>query len=231
MVDKHSQSFFGQSTGLTVQSSSKAESHIFIKCTQRKPDGKWEKPSQGEGKTIKLQLDEIVMILEVLNKNCQSWSSYHSFNETKTQISVKWKDSEKNALYINIGKYSKLLNFAQSEILRLLLQHILDEKIEFATVPSDSKKSISKMKRDISNQKSTKNIPIVQETIENVGDKVEVSGLIENETQKALLIQFNGDKGIWIPKSCIHSKYEPLESAQMFLIDEWLLKKNNIIQA
>ncbi len=68
MVNKHSQSFFGQSTGLTLLSSSKTEQIIFIKCIKKKPDGSWEKPSLGEGKTIKCSLDEMVMILEVLRK-------------------------------------------------------------------------------------------------------------------------------------------------------------------
>ncbi len=92
MVDKHSQSFFGQSTGLTLLSSSKSDSFIFFKCIKKKPDGSWVKPSLGEGKTIKCNLAEIVMILDVLQRNSDSWSSYHNFNDVKTQISFKWED-------------------------------------------------------------------------------------------------------------------------------------------
>jgi len=32
-----------------------------------------------------------------------------------------------------MGNYPKMLNFAQAEVLKLLLTHILKEKIEFAT--------------------------------------------------------------------------------------------------
>jgi hypothetical protein len=226
MVDKHSQSFFGQSTGITLQSSSKSNPYIFFKCIQKKPDGSWEKPSKGEGKTIKMQLDEIIMILDVLNRKSDSWSSYHNFNKVKTQISVKWEDPNKKKLWINIDKYSKMLNFAQAELLRLLLKHILKEKIEYSTVMSPyDRKTVTPKEKVKFNQKEPLNIPTVQESIE-------VLGVIESETDKALLIQFNGDKGIWVPKSCIHSDYESVnESAQSFLIDNWLLKKNNIIPA
>jgi uncharacterized protein YqgQ len=105
-----------------------------LKCIKKKPDGSWEKPSLGEGKTIKCNLDEIVMILDVLNRNRASWSSFHNFKDIKTQISFKWEDDAKEKLLIYIGKYSKMLKFAQIEIFRLLLKHILEEKIEFATV-------------------------------------------------------------------------------------------------
>ena len=56
MTDNHSHSFFGQAVGLTIQSSSKSDSFIFFKCIKKKPDSSWEKPSLGEGKTIKKQV-------------------------------------------------------------------------------------------------------------------------------------------------------------------------------
>ncbi|MFX1266981.1 MAG: hypothetical protein ACFFAK_03370 [Promethearchaeota archaeon] len=68
MVDKHSQSFFGQSTGLTLLSSSRSDPYLYFKCIQKKQNGSWEKPSAGEGKTIKCSLDELIMILQVLKK-------------------------------------------------------------------------------------------------------------------------------------------------------------------
>ncbi|MHA1457254.1 MAG: hypothetical protein ACTSR5_14965, partial [Promethearchaeota archaeon] len=138
MVNKHSQSFFGKSSGLTIQSSSRNEPFIFLKCIKKKGDGIWEKPSKGEGKTIKCSLDEMVMISEVLHKGLENWSTYHNFNDTKTQISFKWENERKERLYINIGSYSKMLTFSQIEILKLLLNHMLSEKIEFATTSNFS---------------------------------------------------------------------------------------------
>jgi hypothetical protein len=232
MVDKHSQSFFGQSTGLTIQSSSRTDPFIFLKCIQKKSDGDWEKPSQGEGKTIKLNLDEIVMISEVLNRKLDKWSSFHNFNQIKTQITFQWEDQSKNKLKIYIDKYSKMLNFAQSEILRRLLEHLLEEKIVYATTlnsPDDSSKQESKSESRKINSKST---PVIQENIE-YSDKPqsEITGTIEGETDKALLIKFDQDKQIWIPKSRIHSNFKPDNSSdQTFLIESWILKKNNLIQ-
>ena len=233
MVDKHSQSFFGQSTGLTIQSSSRTDPFIFLKCIQKKSDGNWEKPSQGEGKTIKLNLDEMVMISEVLNRKLDKWSSFHNFNQIKTQITFQWEDQSKNKLKIYIDKYSKMLNFAQSEIFRRLLEHLLEEKIVYATTlnsPDDSSKPESKRESRKINPKS---MPVVQEYIE-YSDKPqsEITGTIEGETDKALLIKFDQDKQIWIPKSRIHSNFKPDNSSdQTFLIESWILKKNNLIQA
>ena len=232
MVDKHSQSFFGQSTGLTIQSSSRTDPFIFLKCIQKKSDGNWEKPSQGEGKTIKLNLDEMVMISEVLNRKLDKWSSFHNFNQIKTQITFQWEDQSKNKLKIYIDKYSKMLNFAQSEIFKRLLEHLLEEKIVYATIlnsPDDSSKPESKRESRKINPKST---PVVQESIE-YSDKPqsEIAGTIEGETDKALLIKFDQDKQIWIPKSRIHSNFKPDNSSdQTFLIESWILKKNNLIQ-
>ncbi len=234
MVDKHSQSFFGQSTGLTLLSSSKSDSFIFFKCIKKKPDGSWEKPSLGEGKTIKCNLDEIVMILEVLKRKSDSWSSYHSFNEVKTQISFKWENEAKKKLLIYIGNYSKMLNFAQTEIFRLLLKHILKEKIEYATIVNiNPRKAVVNGPKD-NEQKNQNNdataLPVIKESIEvNENEVSQIEGVIEGETEKALLIQFNNDKEIWIPKSVIRSDYNSSNDiSQNFMIDNWILKKNNI---
>ncbi|MFX1448569.1 MAG: hypothetical protein ACFFCG_10605 [Promethearchaeota archaeon] len=236
MVNKHSQSFFGQSTGLTLVSSSKVDPFIFLKCIKKKADGSWEKPSFGEGKTIKCSLDEIVMMLEVLNKKKDAWSSYHNFNEIKTQISFKWEDDAKQKLLIYIGKYSKMLNYAQTEIFRLLLKHLIKEKIEFSTVsnlsPQKNPTESSKENRVINKVKNSTEHLTVKESVENNGTEVSnINGIIEGETEKALLIQFDNNKEVWIPKSVIRSDYNSVnEVAQNFMIDNWILKKNNIFQ-
>lgn len=234
MVDKHSQSFFGQSTGITIQSSSRNEPYLFFKCIQRKADGTWEKPSQGEGKTIKCNLEEIVMILGVLTKAQKSWSSYHTFQDVKTQISFQWDESNENRLWINIDKYSKMLNFAQIQIMKMLFTHILNEKIEYATTSglSNNQRALKIKDQENSNYPKTQSNSkiIVEETIEHDKTKVnQVSGYIEGETAKALLINFPNDKKFWIPKSKIHSSYNPSNGeSQSFLIDTWILEKNKV---
>ncbi|GAG59707.1 unnamed protein product [marine sediment metagenome] len=234
MVEKHSQSFFGQSTGLTLLSSSKSDPFIFLKCIKKKSDGSWEKPSLGEGKTIKCNLDEIVMILEVFKRTSDSWSSYHNFNDVKTQISFKWENENKKKLLIYIGNYSKMLNFAQIEIFRLLLEHILQEKIEFATIVNiNPRKAGNNNPKDNGQRNHVKNateLYIVQESVElNENEVSQIKGVIEGETEKALLIQFNSDKEIWIPKSVIRNDYNSSNDiSQNFMIDNWILKKNNI---
>lgn len=267
MADQHSQSFFGQNTGLIINSSSKSDAFIFIRSIKRKSDGIWEKPSAGEGKVIKCSLEEIIMILNVLNRKALNWQSYHTYKNNKTSISFGWEDEKAQTLWINIDKYSKMINSAQSELLRLLLTHILDEKIKYATSsPNENMrkgKDISYTPKDINyishngknsdetykplyqNNEPQNTIvevlttPLEQDNFINpksssttklVNDMSNIDGTISGETHKALLIDFNAGKKIWIPKSTIHCPYIPKQNlAQKFLIDSWVLKRNKII--
>lgn len=79
-------------------------------------------------------------ILQVLGRKITSWSSYHKFNNNSTKISFEWqngKEKEKESetqLWKNAGVYSKAMNFEQVEVFRMILEHVLKEKIEFAIV-------------------------------------------------------------------------------------------------
>ena len=131
MTDSHNYSFFGKESAIILQSSSKKESHIFLRCIKKKNNDIWEKWSKNEGKVIKFSIEEIIMILRVLQGKQPSWSTYHRFNEKQTQISFNMQNNEQ--LFISIDKYKKMLSIAQIEVLKLLLEHILKEKIEFST--------------------------------------------------------------------------------------------------
>ena len=178
------------------------------------------------------------MILEVLHQRLENWSTYHNFNDTKTQISFKWENERKERLYINIGSYSKMLTFSQIEILKLLLNHMLSEKIEFATTSNFSEGRKGKQKvitgsqsNDTSEQGSKSLVSSTQQNIK-VSEKpsCQVEGAIKNETQKALLITFQNDRECWIPKSAVRSSYvSDQEKQQSFIIDTWLLEKNNLL--
>ena len=230
MVDKHNQSFFGQSTGMFIQSSSKSESFIFIQFIKKKGDGSWEKLSKREGKTVKCSLEEIVMILKVLEKKEKAWKTVHSFNDDNTPISVKWEGDQK--IWINVGDYPKMLAIPQIEIMRLLLTHILQEKIEFATIP-ERKSGISKEIKieniTPSNQGIIKEKVEVVEEISTGEDLTKVQGVIAGETEKAVLLKLNNGAENWFPKSTIKSHYSPeKETSQTFLIDSWIIEKNKI---
>ncbi|TFG20507.1 MAG: hypothetical protein EU529_14770 [Promethearchaeota archaeon] len=234
MTNNHSQSFFGQTTGLIISSSSKSEPYIFIKCIKKKENGEWEKPSSGEGKTIKVSLDEMVMILKVLKRKIESWSGFHSYKENKTQISLNWEKNGENKFWIKIGEYSKLLGEAQIEILKLLMKHLIKEKIEFATVSNTSKlekngPNTTKAQTEVKVEKVDMNINTVKQSVPEGKNIIEVQGSIKAETEKALFIVFNSGQEVWIPKSSIHSKFKPEKGInQKFLVEEWVLKRNNI---
>ena len=237
MVDNHSYSFFGQKIGLIIQSASKGDPYMFFRLIKCKNNGSWEKPSSGEGKIIKFSLEEMVCILRVISKEVNSWSSYHTFKDSKTQISFKWEDGEKRKLWIHIGSYSKVLEYSQITILEMLLKHILKEKIEFATIPTSFKKK---------NSDGLNNIVIQEEIITEVNHegsneitkmhssdpkkKRHITGAIKGETTKALLIQFNDGSEIWVPKSTIHCDFNNTKDIiQNFTIDGWILEKNKIV--
>ncbi|MFX1275170.1 MAG: hypothetical protein ACFFAH_17440 [Promethearchaeota archaeon] len=250
MAKTHNYSFFGQNTGLLINNPSDKELFFFIRSIKRKPDGSWEKPSNGEGKVIKISLDETVMILEVLNHNTLNWTSYHTFKDDKTQISFGWEDKSTKTLWIKIANYSKMLNFAQAEILRRLLEHFLNEKIKNATIMNNNGKSDQEQLKDVShNSQKSKNSNQEDVCQINLGESQyeqnldngtndknlmneisQLNGIIQGETEKALLINFNSGQEIWVPKSTIHGKYTPRKNLeQEFLIDDWILKRNKII--
>ncbi len=232
MVDKHNQSFFGQSTGMFIQSSSKSESFIFIQFIKKKGDGSCEKLSKREGKTVKCSLEEIVMILKVLEKQNKAWKTVHSFKDDNTPISIKWEGDQK--IWINVGDYPKMLAIPQIEIMRLLLTHILQEKIEFATIPEKKigiSKGIEVENITPSNQgiiKEKVEVKVVEE-ISTGEDLTKVQGIIAGETEKAVLLKLNSGVENWFPKSTIKSHYSPeKETSQTFLIDSWIIEKNKI---
>lgn len=234
MTDMHNQTFFGQSTGISIQTTSKKDPFIFIRCIKKKGDGSWEKPSLGEGKTIKCNMEEIVMILQVLEAKLKSWAIYHEYNKVSTQISFKWEEGDEKKLWINIDKYSKMLNFPQIEILRLLMKHILKEKIIHATISNFNDESVVSTKsKNLQDNNPIKKKESQHKKLEKKKSKIietsQIDGSIQAETENAMLINFKDKSEVWVPKSIIRSTNTPEKNLnQTFLIDTWFLKKQNL---
>ena len=230
MTDNHNQSFFGQSTAMFVQSSSKNEPFIFMKFIKKKGDGSWEKLSTKEGKTIKVGLEEIIMILEVLKKNIKSWSTVHVFKDDKTPISVSWEGDSK--MWFNIGNYPKMLGFAQIEILKLLFLHILEEKIEFATatnIANNEAKREEVKSIDPDSMEKVTELTTVEEISTDDVDTKKIQGIITGETEKAVLLKLENGTENWFPKSTIKSDYSSeKETSQTFHVASWIIEKNKI---
>ncbi len=238
MSNSHSKSFFGQNTGIIVSSSSSSDPFMFIHCFKKKPDGVWEKPSSSEGKAVKFSLEEIVMILRVLNHETNKWQCQHIFKDKETSVFFNWEDNNYDVLWINVGKYSKRLNLAQTEIFRLLLTHFLDEKIVYSTL--QKKRSTDSIKKhNQKNQFQTDNLNIqlddqnlphqFNKAKKNPNDISNLYGYIVGETKKAVLIDFK-NKEEWIPKSAINNQFLPEKNVkQKFLINNWILKKLELI--
>jgi len=230
MSDAHIISFFGQNTGIIIKSTSKSKSYIFIQCIKKNPKGKWEKPTANEGRTLRFTLEEMVMIFQVLSRQALNWNSFHIYKEKKTSFSFSWEDEETQVLWINIADYSKVLNFAQVEILRLLLRHLIEEKVVFST--SYTKKNFKQQAKEneFETDRFQDNDKMFYEENNNLLKSISrIKAILTNETEKAILLKFSANETFWIPKSSIHNQYLPRKNFnQYFLIDNWVLEKNKI---
>ncbi len=235
MTDKHDQGFFGQQVGLVIISPTKTKPFIFIQCIRKKSDGQWEKTSAGEGRKVRISLEEMAMINRVLKRKDHEWNGYHPYKDRDPNLSVSWETNKKEKLWFNIGKYKKPIEFPQLEILRLLFKHLIKEKIEFATISSiPSKNKVLTTEENFAPdlEIGLNNSP-GEVKVEKMGDKKEdphkIKGSIKAETEKALLIIFQNGQEIWIPKSMIYSKFNSEETKeQEFFIDNWVLTKNGV---
>lgn len=159
MTDSHNYSFFGKSSAILINSSSRNEPYIFIRCIKEKQGGGWEKPSLNEGTVVKFKLEEMVMIERVLSRKEARWSTFHSYKDNETSIRFNWGKTDKGPLlWINIGVYKKPLTIPQVELFRRLMTHMIDEKVEFAT-GSKFKKTQQKNSKTPSSQSKPQSIP------------------------------------------------------------------------
>lgn len=240
MANSHSKSFFGQETALIIDSPKKILPYIYIQCIKRKEDGSWEKFSQNEGKTVKITIEEIICILEVLEKRSANWRGYHIYKDCQTEIYVGWEDKTRQVCIFQIGEYEKKLRFPNNRFLTLLLRHILSEKIEFATTGSyesdnDKIDKISESKEDyrvFAEQIFAKDgLQVVETTGHDLSnEKIEISAVIKAESPKAILIMLEDQKEFWIPKNTIYSNFNShnKKDFQNLLVDRWIIKKNKI---
>ncbi len=129
-----------------------------------------------------------------------------------------------------------MLSFSQIEIVKLLLKHILQEKIEFATITPNikSKESVDLKENNVPDKdqqvvEEKHELKVVEE-ITTGNDLTKVEGIIAGETDKAVLLKLNNGTENWFPKSTIKSQYSSdKESLQTFLIDSWIIERNKIV--
>lgn len=259
--------FFGQKTALLLNSPSKSNKCVFARFLKKKADGTWEKPSKKEGLVVKLNLLELIAIRDVLLGVIPTFRAFHSYNRSKTPISFYWNSEEKtddqkiadDFIWFSAGEYSRPIRYPETVLLKELLIHIIQEKIEFATNNQNEsgedkqartnhsnrieKKLIENRRQDsispriIRKNKSAHmedNLPknclkADQVPIEEKLSKGIVAKILR-KSPKALLLQLKGGKEFWTPKSMIYSPYdENFRELQEFSVANWLLKKKEII--
>ena len=153
-----------------------------------------------------------------------------------TSFSFSWQDETSENLWINIDNYSKMLNPAQIEVFRLLLTHLLHEKIIYSTsldLESQSQKHSDEkdLVTNTYNEEFTAESSEINGEIMNMNineytrmnDVTNIESIIIGETEKALMLRV-GENDVWIPKSTIHNHYDPIKGkAQTFLISNWIV--------
>jgi hypothetical protein len=230
MTNRHSKIFFGRKASLILTSSSKRHPYIILSCIYRKDDGTWEEIDNDEGRSVKLTIEEIICILEVLKKKIVNWSGYHIFKEKRAEIYVGWEDESRQVLVMKIDGYHKKLQFPNLNLLIQLLEHILSEKIEFGT-DLDEKKTLEEY-GIFSEYITTKDgLQVVETTRYDPSlDAVQVKAIIRVESPKALLIMLDSGEEFWIPKSTIHSNYDISNNkgSQKLVVDRWIIDKNKV---
>lgn len=239
MADYHTKTFFGQTSSIILTSPAKMVPYIFFRIINRKEDGKWEKTTDGEGKTVKISIEEIICILEVLNRKSANWRGYHVFHNRKTEIYVGWENETRQIIEIRLGDYRKKIRFPNLNLMTLLLEHILQEKIEFATSGTFETKDKDTTDQETDYSIFSEHITArdglqVVETTEYgaAAEHIEIKAKIKVESPKALLITLDSGVEFWIPKSTIHSEYnvDDKNSLQEFTVDKWIIEKNKILK-
>ncbi|OLS15232.1 MAG: hypothetical protein RBG13Loki_1150 [Promethearchaeota archaeon CR_4] len=135
---KHKQSFFGGKTGMVVLSNDWAEPWImvtFIKKKGQTPNASWEKFS--EGKTLKFSLTEVAAILGVLRGEKPLFKTFHKFKEGGTPVEIRYErgrgSTDPETVVFSAGGYIRPITWPETDVLRSLLEHIFEEKIQYAT--------------------------------------------------------------------------------------------------
>jgi hypothetical protein len=250
-MDKHDLPIFGQKTGMIFSTNGKENPYLFIRCLKKKANGDWEKAN--ESKNVKLSLLEIVSIDDVLNKKKKLWTTFHSYNDVKTPISFSWDDHDPDLLWVNIDEYSRPINYPETELVKRLFNHIVDEKIEFATknqpaaekdvneeIPIreepvfEKKGKVEVLTKKNETQKEKETINDFQKSVKkNESDKEEttiIHGKIKMNRDKAILIILDNNDELWLPKSTIVGNFDNNNDVkyQDFQVKKWILEKRSL---
>ena len=210
MPNIHLKRFHGQNVDLIVESKSKFDNFVYFHFTNMILE-------ESNNLVIKYSLEELAMILCILRKEIFIWKSYRDEN---LEVTFVWEDKNALVLWIHAGNYSKALYVGQIEVLKLLIMHIVNEKVIYAT--SKNKLNTDKFSKVPKNRDKYLEFALV-ETINRI------EGKVINQTNKAVLIRFKDKMEAWIPKSTIHSRFSTkISSSQSFMIENWVLKKNNL---
>jgi len=137
MTHSHRKSFFGQKTGMVLSSRDWVEPWVMLTFIKKKGTNgnEWEKFA--EGKTLKVNLVELAAIRDVVRGVKPAWKTFHKYNGTGTPIEVRWENDKQETVVFSAGGYVRPVQWPESVVLAQILDHIFQEKIQYATSPQN----------------------------------------------------------------------------------------------
>ena len=247
-MDHHNYSFFGQKSAIILDSAKLVEPYLFLRFLKKLPEGRWEKPSLGEGKNLKVNLLEITEILRVLHTPNSEWSTVHRFQETQTSIKMTHQ-GDKVQLFVT--GYAKPLMPAEVRIFTDLLEHIYREKIEYATGGNPKYAGEESSEPSVENNGSTITQPPISkdspspstsppplpsytpapsispekwvECLQKEDGYVCVPGEISARREKAISYTVTGRTTIWIPISQVKDDCQKSDADVDIWVKEWFI--------
>lgn len=153
MTQAHRQSFFGHKTGMVVMSHDWTEPWIMVTFIKKKGEGasvNWEKFN--EGKTLKFSLIELAAILSVLRGEKPLFKTFHKFKEGGTPVEVRYERgrgaSDPETVVFSAGGYVRPISWPETDVLRMLMEHLFEEKVQNATNIQVKTKSTSTIENE-----------------------------------------------------------------------------------
>ncbi len=132
-MDYHKYIFHGQSFNLILYSISKYDPHVYLKWKKRNFKNVSQQDRNKHEKLVELNLENLTYIFNLL-KNQQNLRDITIKERLKGDyVTFSWENENTRSLWIRANSFSKVLNFPQIQLLLLLIEHLLHEKIAFST--------------------------------------------------------------------------------------------------
>ncbi|GAB4327318.1 MAG: hypothetical protein Kow0069_34150 [Promethearchaeota archaeon] len=236
--------FFGKKTAAFFNSGTDDSDYWYLSFIQVKPDGSWERLK--EGKTVKMNLGELVAFLDVFEGRLPEWTTFHGYEGQKTHISASIQTPaplDKFTVLLRVGGYIRPISYPETRIFRDLLKITYRRKLEradslgttpppsphFLPSPTDPPARPAPATRGESTGVATSSARRAGAPDDEAARFVR--GRVLKETERALLLSLDGGvEQVWFPKAALDELPGDLSEGTELVarVAGWFLKKRSI---